>query len=125
MYDVFVVTNETVCYIWVSTERGFTARLLILNQMQVLLPVGRVLHQVDRDQGFNSLTSLASITKTIFFQLILQTAVTNSPFSYRVQCTSFTSPPPKFCITIFFDFSWDDSNTQEKLETMVMQNFGG
>ena len=29
---------------------------------------------------------------------------------------------PKFCITIVFDFSWDDCNTQEKLETMVMQN---
>ena len=32
---------------------------------------------------------------------------------------------PKFCITIIFDFSWDDCNTQEKLETMVMQNFRG
>ena len=34
-------------------------------------------------------------------------------------------PPPKFCITIVFDFSWDDCNTQEELETMVMQNFEG
>ena len=41
MYELFVATNETVCYIQVSTERGFTARLLILNQMQVLLPVGK------------------------------------------------------------------------------------
>ena len=32
--------------------------------------------------------------------------------------------PPKFCITIVFYFSWDDYNTQEKLETMVMQNLG-
>ena len=32
--------------------------------------------------------------------------------------------PPKFCITIVFEFSWDDCNTQEKLETMVMQNVG-
>ena len=32
---------------------------------------------------------------------------------------------PKFCITIIFDFSWDDCNTQEKLETVVMQNFRG
>ena len=32
---------------------------------------------------------------------------------------------PKFYITIIFDFSWDDCNTQEKLETMVMQNFRG
>ena len=35
------------------------------------------------------------------------------------------SLPPKFCITIVFYFSWDNCNTQEKLETMVMQNFGG
>ena len=33
--------------------------------------------------------------------------------------------PPKFCITIVFDISWDDSDTLEKLETMVMQNFRG
>ena len=24
-----------------------------------------------------------------------------------------------------FDFSWDDRNTQEKMQTMVMQNYGG
>ena len=34
------------------------------------------------------------------------------------------SPPPKFCITIVFNFSWDDCNTREKLETMAMQSLG-
>ena len=33
--------------------------------------------------------------------------------------------PPKVCITIVFDFSWDDCDTLEKLETMVMRNFRG
>ena len=33
--------------------------------------------------------------------------------------------PPKLCITIVLDFSWDGYNNQEKLEKMVMQNFGG
>ena len=33
--------------------------------------------------------------------------------------------PPQFRITIDFDFSWDDSNTQGKLEIMVMHNFSG
>ena len=34
--------------------------------------------------------------------------------------------PPKFCIAIIvFDFSWDNCKTQEKFETMVMQNLGG
>ena len=82
MYELFVGTNKTVGYIWVSIDRGSTVRLLILNQMQVLLPVGRVLHQYNRDQGFNSPTSLASITKTIFFHLVLQTAVTNIHHSH-------------------------------------------
>ena len=31
---------------------------------------------------------------------------------------------PKFCIIIVFDFSLDDCNSQEKVETVVMQNFG-
>ena len=31
---------------------------------------------------------------------------------------------PKFCITIVFDFSSDDCNTQEKSETIAMQNLG-
>ena len=36
-------------------------------------------------------------------------------------------PPPlkKECITVVFNFSWDDCVTQEKLETIVMQNLGG
>ena len=36
-------------------------------------------------------------------------------------------PPPKKKnrITIVFDFFWDDCNTQEKLEAMVMKNLGG
>ena len=33
--------------------------------------------------------------------------------------------PPKFCMNIAFDLSWDDCNTQEKMETMVTYFFGG
>ena len=33
--------------------------------------------------------------------------------------------PQKFYITVVLDFSLDDCNTLEKLETTVMQNFGG
>ena len=33
--------------------------------------------------------------------------------------------PPKFCITIVFNFSWDGCSTQEKWKTKIMQNFGG
>ena len=31
--------------------------------------------------------------------------------------------PPKFCRSIVFKFSWEDCKSQEKLETMLMQNF--
>ena len=31
---------------------------------------------------------------------------------------------PKFCISIVFSFSWGLFNSQEKLKTMLMQNFG-
>ena len=30
----------------------------------------------------------------------------------------------KCCISIVFNFSWGECNTQEKFETIVMQNFG-
>ena len=33
--------------------------------------------------------------------------------------------PQIFCITIVFDYSWNDCKIQEKLETMAIQNFGG
>ena len=32
---------------------------------------------------------------------------------------------PKFCISIVFSFSWELKWPQEKLKTMLMQNFGG
>ena len=41
---------------------------------------------------------------------------------HNATCLPF--PPPKFYITIVLDFSLDDCNTFEKLETMVLQNFG-
>ena len=33
--------------------------------------------------------------------------------------------PPKFCIPFVFHFSWVLQLSQEKLKTMLMQNFGG
>ena len=39
----------------------------------------------------------------------------------------YLHPPSKKknCITTVFDYSWDNCNTHEKLETMAMQNFVG
>ena len=36
----------------------------------------------------------------------------------------FPLPPPKFCLSIVFDSSWEGCNTQEKWKTKVM-HFGG
>ena len=36
-----------------------------------------------------------------------------------------TTIPPQFRITIVFNFSLEDCDTQEEFETIVMQNFGG
>ena len=50
-------------------------------------------------------------------------------FTYTIMHLVYPPPPQqqqkKLCITIVFDFSWDNSNTLDNLETMVMQNFGG
>ena len=49
----------------------------------------------------------------------------------RKQFATRTSPiihlvcPPTFCITFDFHFSWVLQPSQEKLKTMLMQNFGG
>ena len=49
----------------------------------------------------------------------------NRPLSKIPQYSLFV--PPKFCMSVYiaFIFSWDHSKTQEKMETMFMQNFGG
>ena len=38
------------------------------------------------------------------------------------KCSLFKTP--KFCISIVFSFPWDHFNSQEKLKTMLLQNFG-
>ena len=45
------------------------------------------------------------------------------PFAHLPWYTLFA--PQTFCIRIVFNFSWGDYNTQEKLKTKVLQNFGG
>ena len=50
---------------------------------------------------------------------------TSKVFTIFTQTIMHLVYPPKLCITIVFDFSWDDCNTLENLETMVMQNSEG
>jgi len=51
--------------------------------------------------------------------------------SFDRSLTIYTSPiihlvcPPKFCVGVVLNFSWDDSMSQEKLKTMLMQGFWG
>ena len=52
-------------------------------------------------------------------------------FSGTTQFSTCTNPiihlfyPPKICIGIVLDYSWDMFMSQEKLQTMSMQNFWG
>ena len=61
----------------------------------------------------------------------IQSSLTKVCFISSSSYATCTSPtmhlicPPKFCISIVFNFSWDGCNTQEKWKTKVMQNFGG
>ena len=63
--------------------------------------------------------------------LFLTTNIASMTSPANQQYATFISPimhligPPKFCISIVFNFSWDGCNTQEKWKTKVMQNFGG
>ena len=45
---------------------------------------------------------------------------------HNAPCLPPRPPPPhKFCLTIVFDFFWDDCNTQKILETMVREKLVG
>ena len=68
-------------------------------------------------------------------KVILLNMLHNSPFPHR-PCQimhpvdrRFFHPPPllpqkkKFCVTIVFDFSLDECNSQDKWRTIIMQNF--
>ena len=44
-------------------------------------------------------------------------------YLHKSHNTSFT--PQKICIGIVLDYSWDMFMSQEKLQTMSMQDFGG
>ena len=51
------------------------------------------------------------------------TAIDHSRKYHNIpQYSLFVSP--KFCISIVFSFSWELKRPQEKLKTMLMQNFG-
>ena len=48
------------------------------------------------------------------------------PFASSTLCIMHFVYPKTFCISIVFNFSWDDCKSQEKLKTMLMQKkFGG
>ena len=49
--------------------------------------------------------------------------ILNSPFAH-LSITHLVCPP-KFCISVVLNFSWDHCNTQEKLKTKIMQSFLG
>ena len=75
---------------------------------------------------FNSLLSVSSGDETLpLMPDVLQDnhqGIHHFHIDHNAPCLLY---PPKFCITIVLDFSWEDCYTQDKLETIIMQNFGG
>ena len=55
----------------------------------------------------------------VFYEKRKQFATRTSPIIHLV------CPPPTFCITFDFHFFWVLQPSQEKLKTMLIQNFGG
>ena len=60
------------------------------------------------------------------------TIKTNNRYNYSIRHLHISHnarypppPPPKFCVTFVFHFSWVLQLSQEKLKTVLMQNFGG
>ena len=50
-------------------------------------------------------------------RFLSKSLIHNFPINHSAACLH-----PKFCISIVFDFSWDDCSTQEKLQTVLMPN---
>ena len=59
--------------------------------------------------------------------LVCNSLIHHLHISHNTPCSPPIPPPPpkKESIIIVFNFSWGNHNTQKKLTTMVMQNFGG
>ena len=55
-------------------------------------------------------------------RMILLCIVYSRKYQNIPLCCLFVTP--KFCISIVFSFSWGHFNSQEKLKTMLTQNFG-
>ena len=62
--------------------------------------------------------TLLSLDSSIYFRVLINIGHFGKLIILFV-CAS------KFCISIVIVFSWDHCKSQEKLETMLMQNFGG
>ena len=81
--------------------------------------------------GFVNFTRVISrsITRLILMESLLPERSANfySVLSIRHLHISHNAPyfPPKFCLIFVFNFSWGLQPSQEKLKTMLMQNFGG
>ena len=58
----------------------------------------------------------------VCFLLLLKLQWPKNKSVYNTFCLSLQN---QFCISIVSSFSWDHCKCQEKIKTMLMQNFGG
>ena len=78
---------------------------------------------VTNSQALRFFLSLRGLITAVFVSIFTQcedkkNCIDNFHIDSNAPCL-----PPKFGVTIVFDFSWDDCNTWEKLETMRLSIF--
>ena len=90
------------------------------------LPITKSMDMLRRSGACANSSSYLSRQKTRFAEA--RTCEVKRHFHISYNAPYFPPPPPpppKFCITFVFHFSWVLQPSQEKLKTMLMQNFGG
>ena len=77
----------------------------------------RWLHSLLRAISSNREFVYYSCSRCNCCRFLSKSLIHNFHINYSAACLH-----PKFCISIVFDFSWDDCSTQEKLQTMLKPN---
>ena len=83
-----------------------------------------VRHWVPRENENNAYAKFWKENKEYYGIFESDTTIMAVSCTFKNTITLFVFPP-QFCISIVFIFPWDHCKSQEKVETMFMQNFGG
>ena len=113
-FQIFLITwFRSLLFIDPKLRQNFS--LLLKNVTFVCLLWG--LLSLKREKWQKSDKNCKLVTLTSFSRYVIH----SGKYHNIPQCSLFVSP--KFCISIVFIFSWETKWPQEKLKTMLMQNF--